>query len=239
MLLVMLTDLEFFQMIDKRYSSPSQMFSDCDDIRDGATVLIAGFGDAGVALTLIRALIESGVKDLTVVANGAGGGNYGLGALIKAKRVKKLICTFPRSSNSQIFEELYKEGTILLETVPQGTLAERIRAGGAGIPAFYTATAYGTPLAEGKEVREFEGKFYLMEKAIKADIALIHAASADRWGNLTYSKTARNFNPPMAMAATTTLVEARKFVEVVPPEEVVTPGIFVDRIIEVNNNSTS
>ena len=204
------------------------------DIKDGATVLVSGFGDAGVAVRLLQGICDIGVEELTIVSNGAGGGDYGLGALIKRGRVRKMLCTFPRSSNYTIFEDLYVEGKIELETVPQGTLAERLRAGGAGIPAFYTATAYGTPLAEGKETREFEGRTYVMERAIKADLALIHAAKADRWGNLTYSKTARNFNPPMAMAGNTTLAEAREIVDMIDPEEVITPGIFVDRVMKVD-----
>ena len=149
--------------------------------------------------------------------------------------VGKIICSFPRSSDSKIFEELYSAGKIELETVPQGTLAARIRAGGAGIPAFYTATAFGTPLADGKEMRVFNDRHYVMERAIRADIALVHAATGDRWGNLTYRSTARNFNPVMATAASTTLVEVRKLVDMVPPEEVITPGIFVDRMIEVGD----
>lgn len=220
-------------MIDKRVTTMAEMLDDCADLRDEATILLAGFGDAGVAERLVDAVRGLGLRDLTVVSNGAGGGDYGLGALIKAGCVGKMICTFPRSSNSKIFEDLYAAGKIELETVPQGTMAERLRAGGAGIPAFYTATAYGTPLADGKEIREFDGRQYVMERGIRAEVALIHAASGDRWGNLTYSKTARNFNPVMAMAASTTLVEVRKFVDMVPPEEVVTPGIFVDRMIEV------
>ncbi len=220
-------------MIDKRVETMAEMVADCPDIRDGATLLLGGFGDAGVAVQLLDAIRMLGLRNLTVVSNGAGGGDYGLGALIKAGCVGKMICTFPRSSNSKIFEDLYAAGKIELETVPQGTMAERIRAGGAGIPAFYTATAYGTPLADGKEVREFDGRHYVMERGIRADIALVHAATGDRWGNLTYSKTARNFNPVMAMAASTTLVEVRRFVDMVPPEEVITPGIFVNRMIEV------
>lgn len=224
-------------MIDKRFKTMADMVADCPDIKDGATVLLGGFGDAGVAVKLLDVIRELGLRDLTVVSNGAGGGDYGLGALIKAGCVKKMICTFPRSSNSKIFEDLYAAGQIELETVPQGTMAERIRAGGAGIPAFYTATAYGTPLAEGKEIREFDGRHYVMERGIRADIALVHATHGDRWGNLTYTKTARNFNPIMAMAASTTLVEVRRFVDMVPPEEVVTPGIFVNRMIEVGDPS--
>lgn len=224
-------------MIDKRVDSLAAMVADCADLRDGATVLLGGFGDAGVAVQLLDTIRELGLRDLTVVSNGAGGGDYGLGALIKAGCVRKMICTFPRSSNSKIFEDLYAAGKIELETVPQGTMAERLRAGGAGIPAFYTATAYGTLLAEGKEVREFDGRHYVMERGIRADIALVHAATGDRWGNLTYRMTARNFNPVMAMAASTTLVEVRRFVDMVPPEEVVTPGIFVDRMVEVGERA--
>ena len=168
-----------------------------------------------------------------VVNNNTGSGEVGLAALIKAGRVSKMICSYPRTTNSTVFPELYRAGRVELELVPQGTLAERIRAGGAGIPAFYTATAFGTPLAEGKEIREFDGRHYVMERGIRADLALVHAATGDRWGNLTYSKTARNFNPVMAMATSTTLVEVRRFVDMVPPEEVITPGIFVNRMLEV------
>lgn len=221
-------------MIDKRRDTMAEMVGNCADVKDGATILLGGFGDAGVAVRLVEAICDVGIKDLTVVSNGAGGGDYGLGALIKRKRVRKMLCTFPRSSNYDIFEKLYVAGEIELETVPQGTLAERIRAGGAGIPAFYTATGYGTPLADDKETREFDGRNYVMEHSIRADLALVHATTGDRWGNLTYSKTARNFNPPMAMAANTTLVEVREFVDMLDPEEVITPGIFVDRIIKVD-----
>ncbi len=213
----------------------SEIMADCDDLKDGATVLLGGFGDTGVAVKLIDALRELSLSNLTVVSNGAGGGEYGLARLIKSGSVGKIICSFPRSSDSKIFEDLYSAGKIELETVPQGTLAERIRAGGAGIPAFYTATAFGTPLADSKEVRVFNGRHYVMERAIRADIALVHAATGDRWGNLTYRSTARNFNPVMATAASTTLVEVRKLVDMVPPEEVITPGIFVDRMIEVGD----
>jgi 3-oxoadipate CoA-transferase alpha subunit len=220
-------------MIDKRVKDMAAMVADCPDLKDGATILLGGFGDAGVAVRLVEAVRELGLRNLTVVSNGAGGGEYGLGNLIKAGCVGKMVCTFPRSSDSKIFEDLYAAGKIELETIPQGTMAERIRAGGAGIPAFYTATAYGTPLAEGKEIREFDGRHYVMERSIRADVALVHAATGDRWGNLTYSKTARNFNPVMATAASTTLVEVRRFVDMVHPEEVITPGIFVDRMVEV------
>jgi 3-oxoadipate CoA-transferase, alpha subunit len=220
-------------MIDKRVKDMAALIADCPDLKDGAIILLGGFGDAGVAERLVEAICPLGLRNLTVVSNGAGGGDYGLGRLIKEGCVSKLVSTFPRSSDSKIFEDLYAAGEIELETVPQGTMAERIRAGGAGIPAFYTATAYGTLLAEGKETREFEGRQYVMERGIKADVALVHAAAGDRWGNLTYSKTARNFNPVMATAASTTLVEVRQFVDMIPPEEVITPGIFVDRMVEV------
>ncbi len=219
-------------MIDKRVSSLADMVADCPSLRDGAIVLIGGFGDAGVPEKLIETIRDLGLRNLTVVSNNAGSGDYGLATLLKAGCVGKMVCSFPRSAGSIIFDELYAAGEIELEIVPQGTLAERIRAGGAGIPAFYTATGYGTPLAVGKESREFDGRHYVMERAIRADVALIHARTADRWGNLTYPKTARNFNPIMAMAAATTLAEVRRFVETVAPEEVVTPGIFVTRMVE-------
>lgn len=220
-------------MIDKRVSTLADMVADCPDLRDGAIVLIGGFGDAGVPEKLIETIRDLGLRNLTVVSNNAGSGDYGLATLLKAGCVGKMVCSFPRSAGSIIFEALYAAGKIELEIVPQGTLAERLRAGGAGIPAFYTATGYGTPLALGKETREFDGRHYVMERAIRADVALIHARTADRWGNLTYSKTARNFNPIMAMAAATTLAEVRRFVDNVAPEEVVTPGIFVTRMVEI------
>jgi len=220
-------------MIDKRYASAAAAVADCEDLRDGAVVLIGGFGDAGVPERLIDAVRERGLKDLTIVSNNAGSGDYGLARLLASGCAARMVCSFPRSSGSVVFEELYEAGRIELEIVPQGTLAERIRAGGAGVPAFYTATGYGTPLAEDKETREFDGRHYVMERAIRADVALIHAATGDRFGNLTYAKTARNFNPIMAMAARTTLAEVRTTVDVVDPEVVVTPGIFVDRIVEV------
>lgn len=220
-------------MIDKRSASLAEVVANCPDLRDGATILIGGFGDAGVPERLIDAVIGLGLKGLTLVSNNAGSGDYGLALLLKAGCVGRMICSFPRSSGSHIFEDLYAAGKVDLEIVPQGTLAERIRAGGAGIPAFYTATAYGTPLAEGKEVREFDGRHYIMERAIHGDVALVHAREADRWGNLTYPKSARNFNPIMAMAASTTIAEVRHFVDAVDPEVVVTPGIFVDRVVEI------
>jgi 3-oxoadipate CoA-transferase alpha subunit len=184
---------------------------------------------------LIRALAEQGARDLTIIANSAAGmgDTPEVGMLVARGQVRKAILSYPvaRQPNSA-FERAYVAGEIELELVPQGTLAERIRAGGAGIPAFYTPTGYGTPLAAGKETREFDGRHYVLERAIRADVALIHARTGDRWGNLTYPKTARNFNPIMAMAASTTLAEVRRFVDVVAPEEVVTPGIFVSRMVE-------
>jgi len=215
----------------------TDMIADCPDLKDGATILIGGFGDAGVALELIETVRDLNLRNLTVVSNGVGSGEYGLGLLIQSGSVGKMVCSYPRSSNSLIFEKLYVGGNIDLDVVPQGTMAERLRAGGAGIPAFYTATAYGTPLQAEKETREFDGRNYIMERAIKGDVALIQAAAGDRWGNLTYSKTARNFNPLMAMAASTTLVQVRHFVDKIDPEIVVTPGIFVDRIIETKENN--
>ncbi|MFB9355728.1 3-oxoacid CoA-transferase subunit A [Sneathiella chinensis] len=205
------------------------------DIKDGATVMIGGFGEAGSPIELIHALIDQGARDLTVINNNTGNGQVGLAALIGAGRVRKMICSYPRSSQSKVFPELYRRGEIELELVPQGTLAERIRAGGAGVPAFYTPTSVGTPLAEGKEVREIEGRSYVLEYGLKADFALIRAEKADPLGNLTYYKAARNFGPIMAMAAKTTIVQARQVVEAsgIDPEVVVTPGIFVNKVVEV------
>jgi 3-oxoadipate CoA-transferase alpha subunit len=221
-------------MIDKRVDSLAQAVA---DIFDGATVMIGGFGEAGSPIELIHALIDLGAKDLTVVNNNTGSGHVGLAALIENGLVAKMICSFPRTANSTVFPDLYHRGDIELELVPQGTLAERIRAGGAGIPAFYTATAVGTPLAEGKEVRNFDGRDYVLEHGLKADFALIKCARADRYGNLVYNKTARNFGPIMAMAANTTIVQTGAQVEVgeIDPEIIVTPGIFVDRIVTIAN----
>ncbi|MZR30046.1 3-oxoacid CoA-transferase subunit A [Sneathiella litorea] len=206
-------------------------------IKEGATIMVGGFGEAGSPIELIHALIDKGVGDLTIINNNAGNGAVGLAALIGAGQVRKIVCSYPRSSNSKIFSELYRRGEIELELVPQGTLAERIRAGGAGIPAFYTPTSLGTPLAEGKEVREIKGRNYVLEYNLTADIALIRAEKADTLGNLTYNKAARNFGPIMAMAATTTIVQAREVVQAgeINPEVVVTPGLFVDQIIEITN----
>jgi 3-oxoadipate CoA-transferase alpha subunit len=205
------------------------------NIHDGATVMIGGFGEAGSPIELIHALIDHGATGLTVVNNNTGTGEVGLAALIAAGRVAKMICSYPRSVNSTVFPEQFRAGKIELELVPQGTLAERIRAGGAGIPAFFTATSVGTPLAEGKEHRTFEGREYVLERGLTADFALIKGRAADRYGNVVYHCTARNFAPLMATAARTTIVQVRQVVEPggLDPECVVTPGIFVDRVVEV------
>ncbi len=207
------------------------------DIFDGATIHIGGFGEAGSPVELIHALIDQGARNLTIVSNNAGSGNVGLAALIENRQVSKIICSFPRTAISVVFPELYRRGEIELELVPQGTLAERIRAGGAGIPAFYTPASVNTSLADGKETRVFNGKTYVMEHGLKADFALVKCHAADKYGNLVYNKTARNFGPVMCMAAKTTIVQARKIVEVgqIDPECVITPGIFVKRVVEVAN----
>jgi 3-oxoadipate CoA-transferase alpha subunit len=206
-------------------------------IPDGATVLIAGFGEAGSPTELIHALIDTGARDLVVVNNNAGNGHIGLAALIEQKRVRKIICSFPRSTNSEVFNDLYRKGQIELEVVPQGTLAERLRCAGAGVPAFYTPTGVGTIIAKGKETREFEGKTYVLERALRGDFALVKAARADRFGNLTYNKTARNFGPVICAAARTTIVQVKEVVEPgeIDPEVVVTPGIFVSKVVQVHN----
>lgn len=221
-------------MINKKYSSVSSAVA---DIPDGATVMVGGFGASGSPVELLHALIDHGAKGLTVINNNTGNGEVGLAALIGNGQVSKMICSFPRSSQSRVFPELYKQGKIELELVPQGTLAERIRSAGAGIPAFYTPTTVGTVLAEGKEMREFDGRSYVMEPWLKADFALVKCEVADSLGNLLYNKTARNFSPLMCMAATTTIVQTKKLVPPggIDPEHVVTPGIFVDRIVEVAN----
>lgn len=221
-------------MINKIVKSASEAVS---EIFDGATIMISGFGEAGSPIELIHALIDHGVKNLTVVSNNTGSGRVGLAALIENRQVKKMICSFPRTANSTVFPELYRKGEIELELVPQGTLAERIRAGGAGIPAFYTPTSVNTPLAEGKEIRVINGISCVLEYAIKADFALVKCKAADRYGNLTYNKTARNFGPIMCTAAKTTIVQAKKIVELgeIDPECVVTPGIFVKKVVEISN----
>jgi 3-oxoadipate CoA-transferase alpha subunit len=203
------------------------------DVHDGATIMIGGFGNAGMPAALIDALIAHGASDLTIVNNNAGNGDTGLAALLKAKRVRKIICSFPRQADSHHFDALYKAGEIELELTPQGNLAERIRAAGAGIGGFFSPTGYGTLLAEGKETRLINGRHYVLESPIHADFALIKAHRGDRWGNLVYRKTARNFGPIMAMAAACTIAQVS---EVVPlgqldPEAIVTPGIFVQRVV--------
>ena len=204
-------------------------------ISDGATVLIGGFGVAGMPFDLIDALIRQGATDLTVVSNNAGNGDAGLAALLAAGRVRKIICSFPRQADSHVFDALYRAGRIELELVPQGNLAERMRAAGAGIGAFFCPTGVGTPLAEGKETRVIDGRTYVLEYPIRGDVALIKAETADRMGNLVYRKTARNFGPVMAMAASMTIAQVRRIVDpgVLDPEVIVTPGIFVNRIVEI------
>jgi 3-oxoadipate CoA-transferase alpha subunit len=221
-------------MIDKQVASSAEAVS---DIYDGATVMIGGFGEAGSPIELIHALIDQGASNLTVVNNNTGSGEVGLAALIKAGRVAKMICSYPRSMNSTVFPELYRNGEIELELVPQGTLAERIRAGGAGIPAFYTATCVGTILEEGKERRTFDGQDYIQERGLKADFSLIKCLKADRYGNLIFNKTARNFAPAMAMAGAVTIVQTSAMVAAgeLDPEAIITPGIFVNRVVEIEN----
>lgn len=216
-------------------TSPS-LAAAVSEIGDGATVMIGGFGGSGAPIELIHALIDKGPKDLTVINNNAGNGRIGIAAMIDAGMVRKMICSFPKSSDPRAFTDRYLAGEIELELVPQGTLAERIRAGGAGIPAFYTPTAYGTELAEGKPIGEFDGRHYVQERWLKADFAIIKAHLGDRHGNLTYNKAARNFNPLMCMAAASTIVQVSRIVEAgeIDPEHVVTPGIFVDRVVEVS-----
>jgi 3-oxoadipate CoA-transferase, alpha subunit len=219
-------------MIDKTVATATAAVA---DIGDGATVMIGGFGTAGMPSELIDALIAQGARDLTIVNNNAGNGEVGLAALLKAKRVRKIICSFPRQTDSYVFDALYHAGEIELELVPQGNLAERIRAAGAGIGAFFTPTGYGTLLAEGKETREIKGRNYVLEYPIEADFALIKAQRADRWGNLVYRKTARNFGPIMAAAAKCTIVQVREVVNLgdLDPEAIVTPGIYVKRVVEI------
>jgi len=205
------------------------------DVLDGATVMIGGFGTAGMPSELIDALIAQGARDLTIVNNNAGNADTGLAALLKSRRVRKIICSFPRQTDSYVFDALYHAGEIELELVPQGNLAERIRAAGAGIGAFFTPTGYGTLLAKGKETRLIDGRYYVLEYPIHADVALIKAHRGDRWGNLVYRKTARNFGPIMASAAKCTIAQVREVVELgeLDPEVIVTPGIFVQRIVQL------
>jgi 3-oxoadipate CoA-transferase alpha subunit len=219
-------------MINKFFATPEAALA---DIPDGSTIMIGGFGNAGMPAELIDALIAQGARELTMVNNNAGNADAGLAALLKAKRVRKILCSFPRQVDSWHFDALYRAGEIELELVPQGTLAERIRAAGAGVGAFYTPTAYGTRLAEGKETRRIGDRDYVLEYPIHADYALIKAERADRWGNLVYRKSARNFGPIMASAARCAVVQVRETVELgaLDPESIVTPGIFVKRVVRV------
>jgi 3-oxoadipate CoA-transferase alpha subunit len=219
-------------MINKIVQSVAEAMA---GICDGSVVLIGGFGSIGQPNALIEGLIEQGAKDLTVVANNSGVGHVGLAALLETGRVRKIVCSYPRTVDPVVFEELYRSGRIELEVVPQGTMAERMRAAGAGIPAFFTATAVGTRLAAGKEQREFGGRQYLLEEALAGDVALVEAWEADRWGNLTYRSSARNFNPVMAMAAKLTVAQAQHIVDLgaLDPEKIVTPGIYVDRVLHM------
>ncbi len=225
-------------MINKIFPSAEKALA---DVKDGSTILIGSFGGAGMPHVLIDALIAQGARDLTVVNNNAGNGETGLAALLKARRVRKIICSFPRQADSHVFESLYRAGELEMELVPQGNIAERIRAAGAGIGAFYTPTAYGTDLAKGKETREINGRMHVLEYAIHADYALISCDKADRWGNLTYHLAARNFAPVMAMAAKCTVVQAHQIVELgdIDPEVVVTPSIFVKRVVHVPRTSAT
>lgn len=219
-------------MIDKRVASLAQAL---DGIADGSTVMIGGFGAVGQPDALVDALAELGVKGLTIVANNAGwSAETGIPRLMDLGLVRKIICSFPKGST--VFRELYLSGKIELELVPQGTLVERIRCGGAGVPAFYTPTSVGTPLADGKEHRDFDGHIYVMERALHADVALIEAWKADRWGNLSYRGSGRNFNPIMAMAATLTIAQANEVsTDPIEPDAVVTPGIFINRVVQIKS----
>lgn len=211
------------------------------DLHDGASIMISGFGDAGSPHELIQAVIDHGATDLTIISNNAGAGETGIAALIKANRVRKVICSFPRQSGSHHFEARYRAGEIELELVPQGNLAARIQAAGAGLGAIFTPTGYGTLLAEGKETREIGNRHYVLEYPIHADFALVKAKAGDRWGNLVYRKVARNFGPIMAMAAAKTIVQVADVVELgsLDPECIITPGIFVDRLVQVTPRATA
>ena len=224
-------------MIDKIVTSPEAALA---DMPDGATVMIGGFGTAGQPTELVDALIAQGAKDLTIVNNNAGNGDTGLAALLAAGRVRRIVCSFPRQADSWHFDRLYREGKVELELVPQGNLAERIRAAGAGIGGFFTPTGYGTELARGKETRRIDGRWYVLESPIRADYALIKAECGDRWGNLVYRKTARNFGPVMAMAARTTVATVHQVVELgaLDPETIVTPGLFVQRVVPIERRAT-
>ena len=219
-------------MIDKRVLGLAEAVA---GIADGATILCGGFGGAGLPDALCEAVVEQGARDLTVVANNAGTGRAGLAALLAAGRVRRIVCSFPRSAGSVVFEELYAAGRIELELVPQGIISERMRCGAAGLGGFYSPVSVGTRLAEGKEHREIDGRDYVLEKPLKGDVALLSADRADRWGNLTYRKSARNFNPTMAMAASLSIVQVHHIVELgeIDPEMIITPGIFIDRVVQV------
>jgi 3-oxoadipate CoA-transferase alpha subunit len=219
-------------LIDKTVPGLAQAVA---GIPDGATVMIGGFGNAGMPKALIDALIEQGARELTIVNNNAGNGDTGLAALLAAGRVRKIICSFPRQADSHVFDALYRAGKVELELTPQGNLAERIRAAGAGIGGFFSPTGYGTLLAEGKETRVIDGKHYVLESPIHADFALIKALKGDRWGNLVYRKAARNFGPIMAMAAKCAIAQVDQVVPLgaLDPEVIVTPGIFVQRVVQV------
>lgn len=221
-------------MISKQVASAAEAVA---DVFDGATVMIGGFGEAGSPIELIHALIDQGATNLTAVNNNTGSGEVGLAALIKAGRVSRMICSYPRTVNSTVFPTLYRRGAIKLDLVPQGTLAERIRAGGAGIPAFYTPTSLGTPLEEGKERRTINGRDYVLEYGLTADFSIIKGRVADTYGNVVYNMTARNFGPLMAMAGKVTIVQAAQVVAPgeIDPEVIVTPGIFVNRVVEIKN----
>ena len=225
-------------MINKAELNLQQVLA---QVKDGATILIGGFGAAGQPAELIDGLIERGAKDLTIVSNNAGNGDFGLAKLLQTGAVKKIICSFPRQADSYIFDALYRAGRIELEVVPQGNLACRIQAAGMGLGAIYTPTGYGTLLAEGKETREIDGKDYVLEYPIRADVALIKAHKGDRWGNLVYNKSARNFGPIMAMAADLTIAQVNEVVELgeLDPEVIVTPGIFVQHVIAVDSNDNN
>ncbi|RJT27180.1 3-oxoacid CoA-transferase subunit A [Buttiauxella izardii] len=222
-------------MINKTVASLEEAVA---GIFDGATIMIGGFGTAGQPTHLIDALIEQGARDLTIINNNAGNGEVGLAALLKAGRVRKMVCSFPRQVDSQIFDDLYRRGKVELELVPQGNLAARIQAAGSGLGAVFTPTGFGTPLAEGKETREIDGRQYVLEYPLKADFALIKAYEGDRWGNLVYRKAARNFGPIMATAATVTIAEVSRIVPLgeLDPENIITPGIFVKRLVAVENS---
>ena len=221
-------------MIDKTVATIEDAVA---GISDGATLMVSGFGEAGAPVELMEAIIEQGARNLTIVSNNAGEAYHGLAKLVNEKRVAKVICSFPTAAKKAVIKDLYAAGEIELEIVPQGTLSERIRAGGAGIGGFYTPTSFGTKLAEGKETRQFDGQDYVLEFPLFADFAFVKAFQADRWGNLTYDKSARNFGPSMAMAGETTVVQVSEIVELgdLDPERVVTPGIFVDRVVKLSS----